>query len=77
MGKNNGGSRIGAVKDRTQCYNTKTNKFIKRDVETGRFLSSSDSMYKGVRKEASAKKESSVKKTKNTKSSNVIKVSKN
>lgn len=52
MGKNTGeGSRIGAVKERSQLYNDKTKQFIKRDTSTGRFLSAKDTPYKGVRKE--------------------------
>lgn len=56
MGRNTGnGSRVGAVKGRTQSYNAKTGKYVKRDTETGRFLSSKDTPYKGVTSEESAK----------------------
>ena len=49
MGKNTGqGHRIGAVKDRTQVLNTKTNQYIKRDATTGKFISSKGTPYKGV-----------------------------
>lgn len=45
--------RIGAVKDRSQVYNGKIDKFIKRDSETGKFMDvkSDDKPFKGVRKE--------------------------
>jgi hypothetical protein len=49
MGKNTSeGHRIGAVKERSQTYNPKTEQYIKRDTKTGRFVSSSDNKYKGV-----------------------------
>jgi hypothetical protein len=72
MGRNTGnGSRVGAVKSRTQSYNAKTGKYVKRDTETGRFLSSKDTPYKGVTSEESAKtnkdKLTNVKTTGNTK----------
>lgn len=31
-------ARIGAVKQRSQVLNPKTNLFVKRDTETGRFM---------------------------------------
>ena len=34
----NDGHRNGAVKDRTQVLNTTTDRWIKRDVHTGRFM---------------------------------------
>ena len=45
--------RIGAVKDRSQVYNGKIEKFIKRDSETGKFMDvkSDGKPFKGVRKE--------------------------
>lgn len=43
--------RNGAVKNRSQCYNEKSNLYIKRDSTTGRFLSSKNTPYKGIRKE--------------------------
>jgi len=45
--------RNGAVKNRSQVYNDKIERFVKRDSETGRFLNvkSNDKPYKGVRKE--------------------------
>jgi hypothetical protein len=39
MGKNTGnGTRIGIIGGRTQVYNDKTDCYIKRDTETGRFI---------------------------------------
>ena len=45
--------RIGAVKKRSQTYNPKTKKWVKRDTETGLFLDqkANDEPFKGVRKE--------------------------
>jgi len=45
--------RIGAVRDRSQVHNPKTDRWVKRDTETGKFIDQkSDSKpYKGVRKE--------------------------
>lgn len=47
------GHRNGAVKGRSQTYNPKTERWIKRDTDTGRFMDgkSDDSPFKGVRKE--------------------------
>lgn len=47
------GHRIGAVKDRSQTFNPKTEKYVKRDCETGRFMDvkSDGKPFKGVRKE--------------------------
>ena len=42
------GHRVGAVKERSQVYNPKTEQYIKRDATTGKFLSASDKKYKGV-----------------------------
>ena len=62
MAKNtNDGTRVGAVKDRSQVQNPKTGMFVKRDATTGRFMASKDTPFKGVRKEQS---ESSDKKPK-------------
>ena len=46
-------SRIGAVKTRSQFKNPRTNLYIKRNVETGRFMDvkTSGGKFKGVRKE--------------------------
>jgi hypothetical protein len=52
MGTNTSdGYRIGSVQKRSQVYNEKTGKFIKRDTETGKFMSSKDTPYKGVKTE--------------------------
>ena len=50
--KNN--SRKGAVRKRSQVYNPKTNSWVKRNAETGRFMdvkTSDNKPFKGVRKE--------------------------
>ncbi len=47
-------ARVGAVKNRTQVYNPKTDKWVKRDSQTGKFMdmkTSSNAPFKGVRKE--------------------------
>lgn len=46
-------SRKGAVKKRSQVYNEKTKKWIKRDSETGRFMNvkQDGKRFKGVRSE--------------------------
>ncbi len=45
--------RIGAVKNRSQTYNHKIERWIKRDLSTGRFMDqkSDGTKFKGVRKE--------------------------
>lgn len=47
------GHRNGPVKGRSQTYNPKTETWVKRDTETGRFLDqkSDPKPFKGVRKE--------------------------
>ena len=47
------GHRNGAVKGRSQTFNPKTEQWIKRDSETGRFMDvkKDDTPFKGVRKE--------------------------
>jgi hypothetical protein len=54
--KSGEGVRHGAVKDRSEIYNSKTEQWVKRDTEAGRFMDvkSDGSPFKGVRKEASA-----------------------
>ena len=50
--KNN--ARIGAVKQRSQTYNPKTDSWVKRDANTGKFMdvkTSNNAPFKGVRKE--------------------------
>lgn len=46
-------ARKGAVKDRSQTYNPKTETWIKRDSETGKFMDGKKdgTPFKGVRKE--------------------------
>ena len=67
MAKNTGnGGRRGPISDRTQTYNEKTNQYVKRDANTGRFLSSKDTPYKSVRKEGNLK-EANTDNSKNTK----------
>ena len=47
-------ARVGAVKDRSQVYIPKTDKWVKRDSQTGKFMdvkTSSNKPFKGVRKE--------------------------
>ena len=51
MAKNTGNNyRHGAVKLRTQVLNTKTNQFVKRDTETGKFMNvkQDGEKFKGV-----------------------------
>lgn len=47
------GHRIGAVKDRSQVLNPKTDQWVKRDTETGKFMDvkQDGKPFKGVRKE--------------------------
>lgn len=47
------GHRKGAVRERSQTYNPKTEQFVKRDTGSGRFLDvkQDGSKFKGVRKE--------------------------
>lgn len=47
------GHRNGAVKGRSQTFNPKTEQWIKRDSETGRFMDvkKDGTPFKGVRKE--------------------------
>ena len=47
------GHRIGAVKGRSQTYNPKTEQYVKRDTNTGRFMDvkQDGTPFKGVRKE--------------------------
>jgi hypothetical protein len=53
MAKNTGNEhRCGAVKERSQTFNSKTNCFVKRDTKTGKFVScKKDEPFKGVTKE--------------------------
>jgi hypothetical protein len=47
------GHRNGAVRDRSQVHNPKTDAWTKRDAETGRFLDTKQDgkPFKGVRRE--------------------------
>lgn len=47
------GHRIGAVRDRSQTHNPKTDQWVKRDAKTGQFLDvkKDGTPFKGVRKE--------------------------
>jgi hypothetical protein len=47
------GHRQGAVRDRSQTYNPKNERWVKRDSESGRFMDQKDDRipFKGVRKE--------------------------
>lgn len=47
------GHRHGTVKTRSQAYNDKIERFVKRDKTTGKFMDvkSDDKPFKGVRKE--------------------------
>jgi hypothetical protein len=47
------GHRHGAVRDRSQVYNDKIDRWIKRDTETGQFMDqkSDGEPFKGIRKE--------------------------
>ena len=47
------GPRNGAVRDRSQVYNPKTETWTKRDSDTGRFVDAKKggTPFKGVRKE--------------------------
>lgn len=48
-----GGGRFGAIKDRSQIYNPKTEQYVKRDTDTGKFMDvkQDGTPFKGVRKE--------------------------
>ncbi|GET20672.1 hypothetical protein [Prolixibacter denitrificans] len=52
-GKPNDGHREGAVKQRSQTYNPKIDRWTKRDTESGKFMDqkSDNKPFKGVRKE--------------------------
>jgi len=47
------GHRNGAVKSRSQVYNPMTDRYVKRDTGTGKFIDqkADDKPFKGVRKE--------------------------
>ena len=47
------GKRVGAVKKRSQTHNPKTDRWVKRDKDTGRFMDqkADKKPFKGVKKE--------------------------
>ena len=47
------GHRHGAVRERSQTYNPHTDRWVKREADTGRFVDqkADDKPFKGVRKE--------------------------
>ena len=47
------GHRNGAVRDRSQVHNSKVNRWVKRDTDSGRFMDQKEngSPFKGVRRE--------------------------
>lgn len=47
------GHRNGMVKDRSQVYNPKIDRYVKRDTDTGQFMDvkHNNKPFKGVRKE--------------------------
>jgi hypothetical protein len=49
--------RQGAVRDRSQTYNPKTEQWVKRNADTGQFMDvkSNGGPFKGVRKEKPTK----------------------
>ncbi len=52
MGKNTGeGHRVGAIKDRVQIHNPRTDRWVKLDTRTGRIVDQKKSKgpYKGIR----------------------------
>ena len=52
------GHRKGAVRQRSQTFNTKTGQYVKRDSNTGRFMDvkQDGKPFKGVRKENGSKR---------------------
>jgi len=57
MATNTGqGFRRGAVSDRSQTYNPKTDQFVKRDDTSGRFMASKPDPFKGVAHEPDGRK---------------------
>ena len=41
-------TRKGAIKNRTQYYNSRTKKYVKKDTKTGQFMSCKSTPYKSV-----------------------------
>ena len=52
------GRRQGAVRKRSQTFNPKTKQYVKRNTDTGQFISVKDDgkPFKGVRKEKPSEK---------------------
>jgi len=50
-GNTNNGYRKGAIKDRSQTFNSTTNQYIKRDTTTGKFIATSKTKFKGITNE--------------------------
>lgn len=52
-GKSGDNRRYGAVRDRSQVFNSQTQQWVKRDATTGRFMAvkQDGSKFKGIRKE--------------------------
>ena len=49
MAKNtHNNTRKGAIKNRTQYYNSRTKKYVKKDTKTGQFMSCKSTPYKSV-----------------------------
>ena len=67
------GHRTGIVSKRTQTYNPKTEKFVKRDTNTGKFLSCKDTPFKNIRKEDVIKKRRDNAKKDDKKTENITK----
>ncbi|WP_168196451.1 hypothetical protein [Bdellovibrio sp. NC01] len=53
VGKKGDGHRDGAVRQRSQVFNTATGHWVERDLRTGQFMNvkADDKPFKGVRKE--------------------------
>lgn len=47
----NNNHRNGSVRDRSQYYHCQNGNWLKRDGDSGRFLSGSEGRYKGIRRE--------------------------
>jgi len=57
MARNTGNNtRVGSVKSRTQVHNATTGQYVKRNAETGQFMSSKATPYKGVATEADGRR---------------------
>ena len=61
MATNTGkGSRVGSVRDRSQTFNPKTEQFVERDRDSGKFTRTKQdgSPFKGVAKEPDKRRDS-------------------